>query len=95
LEQSSEIPQLVHELLSLKTRPLSKLQHIEQNKQLAYEQRRESKKTYAILTSGFGIVTALLFALDASTTKYFAMTLPTLGSLSMGLIFLYKALRNP
>jgi ubiquinone biosynthesis protein len=94
LEQTSEIPQLVHELLSLKTRPLTKLQQIEKAKQLKIEHIKDSKKTYAILTSGLGIVTALLFGLDASTEKYLGMTIPTIGSLSLALIFLYKSLRR-
>ena len=44
LEQTAEIPQLVHELLSLKTRPLTKLQQIEQAKVEKLAQARENKK---------------------------------------------------
>lgn len=94
LEQTSEIPQLIHELLSLKTKPPTKLQQIEQAKLYLQEQKRENKGTYAILASGFGIVTALLFSLDTIPVKYFGLSIPVMVSLSVTVLFLYKALKK-
>ena len=95
LEHTSEIPQLIHELLSLKTRPLTKLQQIEQAKALKIQQQRENKKTYAILASGFGIVTAILFGLDVNSDKYWGLTIPVIVSLSVTLLFLFKTSKRP
>ena len=94
LEQTSEIPQLIHELLSLKTRPLTKLQQIEQFKALKIQQQRENIKTYAILASGFGIVTAILFGLDVDSIKYWGLSMPVIVSLSVTLLFLFKTIKR-
>ena len=94
LEQTAEIPHLVYELLSLKTKPLTKLQQIEQAKSDKQEQNSENKKTYALLATGFGIITALLYSLDTNTSKYLGMTIPTMASMITTGVFLIKALRN-
>ncbi len=94
LEQTSEIPQLVHELLSLKTRPLSKLQQIEQAKDVKLDQQRENKKSYAILASGFAIVTAVLYALESSATHSFGLSLPAWSSTVLTSWFLYKVVKS-
>ncbi len=94
LEQTAEIPHLVHELLSLKTKPLTKLQQIEQAKSDRQEQNSENKKTYALLATGFGIITALLYSLDANTSKYLGMTIPTMASMITTGVFLIKSLKK-
>ena len=94
LEQTAEIPQLVHELLSLKTKPATKLQQFEHAKLEKLQQRKENKKSFALLASSFGIVTALLYGLDTNTVKYLGMTIPTIMSLSLSTVFLYKSLIN-
>ena len=94
LEQTSEIPQLIHELLSLKTRPLTKLQQIEYAKTLKIQLQRENKKTYAILASGFGIVTAILFGLDVNSVSYLSLSIPVIVSLSVTLLFLFKTIKK-
>ncbi len=94
LEQTSEIPQLVHELLSQRTKPATKLQQIEQAKILRYKHYRENKKTYAILTSGFAIVTAVLYGLQADSGMPFGMTKPVIVGLAITLVFLYKSLKK-
>ncbi|MCF6319677.1 MAG: ubiquinone biosynthesis regulatory protein kinase UbiB [Proteobacteria bacterium] len=96
LEQTSEIPQLVHELLSLKTRPLSKLQQIEQTKVMNKNQQKENKKNYAILASGFAIVSAVLFVLesDSSATQWLGLSLPVWFSSTLTAWFLYKVIKR-
>jgi len=94
LEQTSEIPQLVHELLSLRTKPLTKLQQIEYAKKLKIEQQRENKGIYAVLASGFGVASALLYGLDVLPVKYFGMPIPVIFSLSFTFVFLYKAIKR-
>lgn len=95
LEQTSDIPQLVHEVLSLKVRPPSKLQQIEQAKLERLRLRQENKKTYALLASGFGIMTSILYVFDASgTAKYLDMSLSVLLGFSLTLVFLYKVFKK-
>lgn len=94
LEQTSEIPQLVHELLSLKTRPLTKLQQIEKAKETKLNQQRENKKNYAILASGFAIVTAVLYVLDLSATHLFGLSIPVWLSSVLTSWFLYKIVKR-
>jgi ubiquinone biosynthesis protein len=94
LEQTSEIPQLVHELLSLKTKPLSKLQQIEQAKMIKLQQKRENKKTFAILASGFGIMTAVLYSFNVGDIFYFSMSLPVILNFLLTCLFLYKSLNS-
>ena len=92
LEQTSEIPQLVHELLSQTSKPATKLQLIELAKREKQLQAKEDKKTFALLSVGFGIISALLYGLDDNATKYLGMTLPTIGALCLSALFLYKSL---
>ena len=94
LEQGSEIPQMLYDLISLKTKPMSKLQQIENNKIIKAKRQQENKKSYALLASGFAIVTALLYGLDDNTAKYMGMTIPTLFTLTVTAVFVFKALEN-
>ena len=94
LEQTNEIPQLVHELLSLKTKPLSKLQQIDEDFKLKQQQYKENKKIYAILASGFSIVAAVLFSFNPELPKYMGMSVPVIGSLLLTFYFLYKSIIN-
>jgi ubiquinone biosynthesis protein len=94
LEQANEIPQLVHELLSLKTKPLSKLQQIEEEKKLKQQQHKENKKIYAILASGFSIVAAVLFSFNRELPEYIGMSPPVIVSLVLTFYFLYKSIIN-
>jgi hypothetical protein len=95
LEQTAEIPHLVHELLSLKTKPLTKLQQIEQAKSDKQEQHSENKKTYALLASGFGIMTSIIYVFDTSrTAKYLDMSFSVLFGIGLTFVFLYKAIKK-
>ncbi len=94
LEQTSDIPQLVHEVLSLKVRPPSKLQQIEEAKLDKLRLKQANKKTYAILASGFGVVTALLYGLNSHTAEYFGMTIPVALSLFLTIVFIIKSLKD-
>ena len=94
LEQTSEIPQLVHELLSLKTKPLSKLQKIETEKTLKQLHYKENKKIYAILASGFVIASAVLYTFNSEAIKYFGLSLPVIGSLILTTYFFFKSIVN-
>ena len=94
LEQTGEIPQLVHELLSLKTRPPTKLQQIEQAKDLKIQLQRENKKTYAILAAGFGIATAVLFGLNNKSLQLWDVSVPVMVALLATTVFLYKAVKR-
>jgi len=94
LEQTSEIPQLVHELLSLKTRPLTKLQQIEQKQLERLKQQKQSKNNFAILASGFAIVSAVLYVLDTSSVLYLGLSLPLWSTIVLASWFLYKTVKK-
>ena len=94
LEQTSDIPQLVHEVLSLKVRPPTKLQQIEQAKLEKLHLKQENKKTYAILASGFGVVTALLFTLSPHSNDNYGLSIPVGISLLATLIFVVQSLKK-
>lgn len=94
LEQTTEIPELIHHLLSQKTKPLTKLQQIENDRLVKQQHKRENKKTYAILASGFGIVTSVLYSLNVGSTFYFGMSIPVILNLSLTCLFLFKSINN-
>lgn len=94
LEQTSEIPNLVHELLSIKTKPPSKLQQIEQAKRDKIIQKRKNKGIYAILASGFAVASSLIFVMDTTSIKYFGMSIPVVIGIGLTSLFLYKSLKN-
>ncbi|MCF6288128.1 MAG: ubiquinone biosynthesis regulatory protein kinase UbiB [Proteobacteria bacterium] len=94
LEQTTQIPQLVHEILTLKTKPATKLQQFEQAKEQKIQQQKDNKKIYAILAAGFAIVSAILYGLDTNTAKYLGMTIPLMFGLFLTGLFAYKAIKN-
>ncbi|MEZ5495244.1 MAG: ubiquinone biosynthesis regulatory protein kinase UbiB [Gammaproteobacteria bacterium] len=94
LEQTSEIPTLVHEILSQQARPLTKLQQIEKAKADKLKAKQQNKKVYAILASGFGIISALLYSLTTDGTQYFGMSTPTILTSLLTIGFVYKAIKN-
>jgi ubiquinone biosynthesis protein len=94
LEQTSEIPQLVHELLSLKTRPPSKLLQIEQAKTHKRQVQAESKRSYAVLASGSAVATAILYGLDTKSMSFMNMPLVVMGGLFITVVLAYKALKK-
>lgn len=94
LEQTSEIPTLVHEILSQQARPLTKLQQIEKAKADKLKAKQQNKKIYAILASGFGIISALLYSLTTDGTQYFGMSIPTILALVITVVFVFKAIKN-
>ena len=94
LEQTAEIPHLVHNLLSLKTKPLTKLQQIENKKIAKCKQQQENKKTYALLASGFGVISALLYVFDTNSNILVGLSLPALVVFIISFIFLYKSLKK-
>lgn len=91
LEQSSELPQLVHELLSSQVRPLSKLQQIEQAKLEKQKHRRHNKNTFAILASGCGIASAILYGQSNGDVGLMS---PLAIGMCATLIFLYQAVKK-
>ncbi len=93
LEQSGEIPQLVHELLSAQVRPVSKLKQIEQVKLDKLKQRKDSKNTFAILASGFGIASAILYGLNGQEAGL-NLTSPAMIGLLATVFFLYQAVKK-
>ncbi len=94
LQQSAEIPQLVHQILSFQTKPPSKLQQIEQAKLHKRQQARENKKIHALLAVGFGIIAALLYVFDKTNTHYLGLPISALLLLVPAVGFLFQALKN-
>ncbi|MFK8012653.1 MAG: ubiquinone biosynthesis regulatory protein kinase UbiB [Marinicellaceae bacterium] len=94
LEQTSEIPSLVHELLSIKTQPPSKLQQIEQAKHDKILQQGKNKSIYAILSSGFLVASSLIYVLDSSSTEYYGVSIPVAIGIGFTGLFLFKSLKN-
>jgi ubiquinone biosynthesis protein len=94
LEQTSEIPSLVHELLSLRTKPPTKLQKIEKSKREKILLKRKNKSIYAILSSGFAVATSLLYVLDASSQKFYGFSIPVILGVGLTTLFLYKSLKK-
>ena len=94
LEQTSEIPSLIHELLSIRTKPPSKLQQFEQVKQDKISQQRKNKGIYAILASGFAVASSLIYVLDTSSIKYYGWSIPVVLGMSITALFLYKSLKK-
>jgi len=94
LEQTSEIPTLIHELLSLKTKPPTKLQQIEQSKQDKTLQKNKNKSIYAILASGFAVASSLIYVMDTTTVKYYGLSIPMMIGIGLTSLFLYKSLKK-
>jgi len=94
LEQTSEIPTLVHEILSLQARPLTKLQQIEEARSEKIRNKQLNKKTYAILASGFGIISALLYVFQQQAVTYLGMSVPVMVTSALTLLFMLQSLKN-
>ncbi|MCF6301451.1 MAG: AarF/UbiB family protein [Proteobacteria bacterium] len=67
LDQSADIPAMLHQLLALKTRPLPRHLKIQQQKIEAKQARQDNKTRQAMIATGLSIATAVLYALDNQT----------------------------
>jgi len=83
LEQASEVPALMHQYLSLQTRPLPRHVRLQEEQKHRVRRREKQRGHLSILTSGMVLSTALLYVFD---DKYILWDTAPVSSLITGTI---------
>ncbi len=93
IEQAAEAPMLMHQLLSQRVKPLPRHLKIAQEQQKQAALNESKKNRYAILTMGGLVATAVLYALDE--TSSWLTGIPNSALISSGLttLLLWKTLK--